>query len=215
MSNPTPETPTPSGADAPEHAAEVDTSVSTSSGGSGTAATRARTRRRAWLIVVAVLVLALIGWVIYDQVRAPGPDVPVPPPASQSAGSTPGGDTNPATSAAARTAVDFTTLSYAGKWTEACQLDADEASCLKIGAQAPAYPLAGPPTVLKEETYPAQGVAGQAYTGVLVSVQRTDVPKPRLVAYLINQDNKVAALEGVSSDEARLTLREILAEHIK
>ncbi len=211
MSTPTPDTPTPD--EAQEHPGpDVDAEVSTSSVAGEPK--KARKLRRP-LIVVGVLVLALIGWIIYDQVRAPDPAPAPPPSSSQPASTTPVGPSEPGADAAVQTVLDYVTLSYAGKWDQACKLRTDQAICVEIGALAPTRPLTRPATVLKEETYPAQGAAGQAYTGVLISAAYEGAKEPALLAYLVNQQNLIAGKETVTSDEAKLTLRQILDRHIK
>ncbi|MDN5797197.1 MAG: hypothetical protein L0H79_15785, partial [Intrasporangium sp.] len=100
------------------HDVPLDAEASTSSAGSsavpGIDAPEERTptpaevkkarKRRRRLIVVGVLILALIGWVIFDQVRAPDPAPPGPPPASsQPATTTPQGPTAAGTDAAVQT----------------------------------------------------------------------------------------------------------------
>lgn len=211
MSTPTPDTPDPTETQGrPDE--PVDAEASTSSG--AVAPKKARKLRRP-LIVVGVLIVALIGWIIYDQVRAPGRAPATPPSSSQPVSTTPATSNAAGDDAAIQTVLDFVTLSYDGKWTQACKLDADEATCLKVNSGDPAYPLERPVEVLKTEPYPAQGVAGQAYTGVLVSVVQKGATEPALLAYLVSGTNKIAGFEPVSSDKARLTLRQILERHIK
>lgn len=212
------------------HDVPIDAEVSTSSAGSSAVpgidapdertptpaeVKKARKSRRR-LIVVGVLILALIGWVIFDQVRAPDPAPPGPPPASsQPATTTPQGPAAAGTDAAVQTVLTYVTLSYGGKWDQACNLRLDQATCVKVSSGTPAYPLTRPAEVLKAEAFPPEGVAGQAYTGVLVSVVQKGASEPALLAYLVNTSNKIAGFEPVTSEKARLTLRQILAGYIK
>ena len=175
---------------------------------------RTSRRRRVIVVLLVLLVVALVVWVVLDVVRAPNTST-APGSTGTSVGSSTSATAPTALSPAAQVAVDYTTLSYAGKWQQACQLDKSPPDCFRVLGSNPAYGLVGPVVVKQEEAFPASGVAGQAYTGVLLQYQQSGNPKPSLGAYLINSNNRVAAFEPVNSENATQSLREILQRDMK
>lgn len=212
MSSPTPETTEPGGdqnddGTADPTATDLDPEVSKRAGG--------QNRRKRTIAILAGLVVLLGAWTVYDRVRAPDPETPPTTTSTPTGTPSSAGGEALAQDTAVTTALNYTILSYAGKWPAACQLRTDQATCLKVSAQAPTRPLLTPAEVLKTEDYPATGVAGQPYTGVLVSADFTGATSPALLAYLVNQQGLIAGKETVSSTDSTLSLRQILERHIK
>jgi len=205
----------------PDPSTPVDPSASTGATTAKKPGPRGRLRARwdRWGWVQRTLVLVVIVFLLVVGIGAliekyQGAGRPAEHPADTSTGQTlppPLAGLSPA----ATTAINYLTYSYAAEVDKACQLYADPSTCRTgFDATPRAYTFTKEPSFVREESFPAQGVAGQAYTGVLVSYQQTGA-KPALQAFLIDSRTKVAGQESVTDRNSRDSLYSILSRDMK